>query len=142
MKTHEHLARLYYRLFNERRLDEAAQLVHPHASFRYVATRQHLIGRAGYRALAAMWLTAFEDGQLDVISLHVVDDHIVKVELLGRGTQNGDLVLGDALTIPATGVAGELLFRETLDIRDGLIVNVQLDFDLEQLKGQLLYGGS
>lgn len=136
--THEHLARLYYRLFNERRLDEAAQLVHPHASFRYVATRQHLIGRAGYRALVAMWLNAFADGKLEVISLRAVDDHIVKVELLGRGTQSGDLVLGDTLTIPATGVAGALMFRETLDVRDGLIVNVQLEFDLEQLKAQLL----
>lgn len=136
--THEHLARLYYRLFNERRLDEAAQLVHPHASFRYVATRQHLIGRAGYRALVKGWLNAFEDAHLEIISLKIVEDHVVKVELLGRGTHVGDLVLGEALTIPATGVAGKLMFRETLDIRDDLIVNVQLEFDLEQLKNQLL----
>ena len=136
--TCEHLARLYYRLFNERRLDEAAQLVHPHASFRYVATRQHLIGRAGYRALVKGWLDAFEDGRLEILSLTVAEDHIVKVELLGRGTQTGDLILGEALTIPATGVAGALMFRETLDIRDGFIVNVQLEFDLEQLENQLL----
>jgi predicted ester cyclase len=133
----EQLARQYYRLFNERNLDAAGELVDRTASFRYLPSKQNLIGRAGYRALAAMWLNAFEDGRLEVVSLKVVGDDTVVVQLLGRGTHTGDLVLGDALTVPATGVAGALPFRETLRIRNGTIVDVELDFDIEALKRQL-----
>jgi predicted ester cyclase len=134
----EQIARQYYRYFNERNLDAAGQLVDRAASFRYVPSKQRLIGRAGYRALAAMWLHAFEDGQLEITSVTPVGDDTVVVKLLGRGTHTGDLILGDALTLPATGVAGALPFRETLRIRDGSIVDVELDFDIEDLKRQLL----
>ena len=134
----EQIARQYYRYFNERNLDAAGQLVDRAASFRYVPSKQRLIGRAGYRALAAMWLHAFEDGQLEIRSVTPVGDDTVVVKLLGRGTHTGDLILGDALTLPATGVAGALPFRETLRIRDGSIVDVELDFDIEDLKRQLL----
>ena len=134
----EQIARLYYRLFNDRDLEAAGDLVDRTASFRYLPSKQHLIGRAGYRALAAMWLGAFPDGQLQVVSLKTVGDDTVVVELLGRGTHSGDLVLGDALTIPATGVAGALPFRETLRIANGAIVDVELDFDIAELKRQLL----
>ena len=136
----EQIARQYYRLFNERKLDAAGQLVDRGASFRYLPSKQRLIGRAGYRALAAMWLNAFADGQLEVASLLQTDDDTVVVEIVGRGTHTGDLVLGDAVTIPATGVTGALPFRETLRIRNGSIVDVELDFNIDELKRQLLRG--
>jgi predicted ester cyclase len=136
----EQIARQYYRLFNERNLDAAGQLVDRGASFRYLPSKQRLIGRAGYRALAAMWLNAFADGQLEVASLLQTDDDTVVVEIVGRGTHTGDLVLGDAVTIPATGVTGALPFRETLRIRNGSIVDVELDFNIDELKRQLLRG--
>ena len=134
----EQIARRYYGFFNERNLEAAVQLVDRAASFRYVPSKQRLIGRAGYRALAAMWLNAFEDGQLEITALTLTGDDTVVVEILGRGTHTGDLVLGDALTIPATGVAGALRFRETLRIREGSIVDVELVFDIEEMKRQLL----
>jgi predicted ester cyclase len=134
----EQIARQYYRFFNERNLQAAGELVDRAASFRYVPSKQRLIGRAGYRALAAMWLHAFEDGQLEIASLTQPEDDIVVVELLGRGTHTGDLILGDALTLPATGVAGALPFRETLRIQGGSIVDVELNFDIDELKRQLL----
>ncbi len=134
----EQIARQYYRFFNERNLEAAAQLVDRAASFLYVPSKQRLIGRAGYRALAEMWINAFENGQLEIVSLQQTGQDTVVVELLGRGTHTGDLVLGEALTVPATGVAGALPFRETLRIRDGRIVDVELDFDLESLQRQLL----
>ena len=133
----EQIARLYYQYFNERKLEAAAALVDRAAAFRYVPSKQNLIGRAGFRALASMWLNAFEDGRLEITSLKLLNDETVVVKLLGRGTHTGDLVLGEALTIPATGVAGALRFRETLRIRDGSIVDVELDFDIEDLKRQL-----
>ena len=133
----EQIARLYYRLFNERNFDAAGQLVDRAASFRYVPSKQNLIGKAGYRALAAMWLNAFEDGQLEVVSVKRSGADTVVVELLGRGTHTGDLVLGDALTIPATGIHGALPFRETLRIVNGTIVDLELDFDIAELKRRL-----
>lgn len=133
----EQTARLFYEHFNERRVDEAAQLVDPQAVFHYVPTRQRLVGRAGYRALVAAWLHAFEDARLDIQSV-VTDGAMVRVEFIGRGTHTGDLVLGDAVSIPATGRAADLPFRDRLDIRNGLIVSSELDFDLEEMKRRLL----
>lgn len=131
------MARLYYRLFNERRLDEAGRLVHPEAEFHYEPTTQRLRGRAGYRALAAMWLNAFEDARVEVVSLREVDAGVVEADLLGRGTHTGDLVLGEALTIPATGRQAELSFREVLEIRGGLIRALRLEFDLAEMQRRL-----
>lgn len=136
--TVEQIAQRYYQLFNDRRFNEAVELVDAQAVFHYLPTRQRLIGRAGYRALAAAWLSAFEDAQLDIRSVRVVDAHTVDVDFLGRGTHTGDLVLGDTLTIPATGRSAQLPFRERVTIRDGRIVEVLLDFDVQEMRKGLL----
>lgn len=136
----ERIARLYYRLFNERRLDEAAELIDPQAVFHYLPTRQRLVGRAGYRALVGAWLQAFEDARLEVQAIST-NGSIADVEFVGHGTHTGDLVLGDALSIPATGRAAHLPFRDRLDIREGLIVSAELDFDVEEMKRRLLGAG-
>jgi len=133
----EQIARLYYQLFNERRLDEAGQLIDPQAVFHYLPTRQRLMGRAGYRALAAAWLNAFEDAQLDVQSIQV-DGAVVHVEFVGHGTHTGDLVLGEELSLPATGRFTSLPFHDRLEVRNGLIVSAELDFDVEEMTRRLL----
>jgi hypothetical protein len=134
----EQIARRYYQLFNERRLDEAEQLIDTQGVFHYIPTRQRLVGRAGYRALAASWIHAFADAQLDVEYVHVLDGTVVRVEFVGRGTHTGDLVLGDTLVIPATGRAAMLPFHDRLDIRGGLVVTSELDFDIDEMKRRLL----
>jgi hypothetical protein len=133
----EHVARLFYQLFNERRLDEAAHLVDPQAEFHYVPTRQRLLGRAGYRALAAAWLTAFPDARLEIVAVRPHDEHTITVDFIGHGTHTGDLVLGEAVTIPATHRAAMLPFRDRLVVRHELIVQSELDFDLDELKKRL-----
>ena len=135
--TLEQLVRVYYDLFNTGCLDEAGQLVDVEAVFHYLPTKQRLLGRAGYRALAAGWLIAFEDAQLEIRAIHTLDHHTVVVDFVGRGTHTGDLVLGEDITIPATGRRTELAFRDTLDIRDGLIVQSLLDFDVDELRRKL-----
>jgi ketosteroid isomerase-like protein len=134
--SNEEFARLYYQLFNERRLDEAGQLIHPQAVFLTVPTKQHLVGRAGYRALVAAWLIAFEDAELDVEKI-AINGQIVDIDFVGRGTHTGDLVLGEELAIPATGRRTRLPFHDRLEIRDGLIVKAELTFDVEELKKRL-----
>jgi hypothetical protein len=135
--TPAEIVRTYYRLFNERRLDEAAQLVDPQASFQYIPTRQRLLGRAGYRALAAAWLIGFEDALLDILSIEETEPETVRVTFVGRGTHTGDLMLGELLNIPATGRRADLSFTDTITIRDGLIVKSELDFDVDEMKRRL-----
>ena len=139
--TPQETARKYYQYFNERRLDDAGLLVHPQAVFRYVPTGQRLVGRAGYRALAAAWLIAFEDAELELASVTRVDAHRVAVHFVGRGTHTGELTLGESLTIPATGRRTQLDFQETLEVRDGLITRSELEFDVEAMKEALLGPG-
>jgi hypothetical protein len=136
--TPEELVRRYYDLFNQRRLDEAGHLVDPQASFHYLPTGQRLSGRAGYRALAAAWLIAFEDATVEVQSVRRVDDHTVDVTFIGRGTHAGDLELGENVTIPATGRHTELVFHDRLEVHNDLITRAEFDFDLEELKRRLL----
>ncbi|MBI4476834.1 MAG: ester cyclase [Acidobacteria bacterium] len=136
--TPEQLARLYYQLFNERRFSEATELVDPEAIFHYLPTRQRLVGRAGYRALAAAWLTAVEDAHLDVQSVEPIDAEVVVAHFIGRGTHTGDLVLGDTLTIPATGRPVEFAFRERFRVRNERIVEVELEFNVEEMKRRFL----
>ena len=134
------IAHRYYALFNGRRLDEAERLVDPYAVFHYVPTKQRLIGRAGYRALAAAWLVAFEDARLEIQSMKRNSNGLLEVEFLGRGTHTGELVLGEHVIIPPTERTVELPFRDRLTINDGLIVESQLDFDIIELKKRLLGG--
>jgi ribosomal protein S27E len=136
--TPSRMARCYYRYFNERRFDDAGELVHPEAIFHYVPTRQHLVGRAGYRALVAAWMIAFEDATVEIVSLESIDDHTVQIDFIGHGTHTGDLVLGEDFTIPATGTRSELPFRDTLTFRSGLIVQSRLEFDAQKLRQRLM----
>ena len=134
----EMLARQFYQLFNERRLDDAGQLVDRQASFHYLPTRQRLIGRAGYRALVAAWLNAFEDAWLEVTAVRTLDEETCDVEFIGSGTHTGDLVLGEWITIPATGRAADLPFRDRLRFQNGLLVSSELAFDLAEMRRRLL----
>lgn len=136
--TPEQVVRLYYRLFNQRRLDEVSELVDVQAVFHYLPTNQRLVGRAGYRALAAAWLIAFEDATVDIQSVQQLAEHTVRVTFIGRGTHTGDLELGETVVIPATGRRAELLFHDTLEIHHNRITRTEFDFDLEDLKKQLL----
>lgn len=138
--TPEQIVRRYYRLFNERQFDAAAELVDRQAVFHYLPTRQKLLGRAGYRALVAAWLNGFDDAVLDIESVAVVSDHAVRVSFIGRGTHTGELVMGEALTLPATGRSAHLRFTDLLEVRGGLIVSAELDFDVEEMKRRLLGG--
>ena len=136
--TPERIARRYYELFNARRLDEAAAMVDDQAIYYYLPTRQRFIGREGFHAIMGMWLNAFEDAQLEIVSALALNDHSVQIEFLGKGTHTGDLVLGESVRLPATGRTAELPFRNLLEIHNGIIISVELDFDVEEMKRRLL----
>ena len=130
----------FYACFNDRLFDDGGALVHPQATFHYVPTRQHLVGRAGYRALVAAWVIAFEDARLEIANLQQLDEQTVQVDFIGHGTHTGDLTLGEDFTIPATGTQSDLAFRDTLTIRGGLVVHSQLEFDAAEMQRKLTEG--
>jgi len=134
------LARRYYQYFNERRFDEAGEFVHPEAVFTYVPTKQRLVGRAGYRALVAAWMIAFEDAEIEIKTQEQIDDHTMRTEFIGHGTHTGELTLGEAFVLPPTGTRAELPFTDTLTFRNGYIVEARLDFDLVELQQRLTQG--
>ena len=136
--TPEQTARRYYQLFNERQLNQAVAMVDAQAIYYYLPTRQRFIGHAGFHAVMGLWLRAFENAQLEIVSALTLNDHSVQVEFLGKGTHTGDLVLGESLCVPATGRTAELPFRNLLEIHNGIIIGVELDFDVEEMKRRLL----
>jgi predicted ester cyclase len=133
----EHIALEYYDLFNRRLLQQAELLVSPQAVFHYPHTKEHMIGRAGYRELARTWVTAFPDARVDVQGLTAEGPGRVRVELLGHGTHTGPLTFGGALTLEPSGRRAELPLTDTLEVSGGLIVNSWLSFDVAELLRRL-----
>ena len=132
----ETCARRFYGHFNARRFDEAERMVDPEALFTYPGATQHLIGRAAYAELAHRWASAFPDGYLTVIAVHVCGD-VAVTELRLEGTHDGTLDLPGVPPFPATHRHAELPVRETIVIHNGLISGVKLDFDPADLGRQL-----
>ena len=133
----EPLARRYYELFNARQFDEAERLVSPTAVFRYPHSREHVVGRAGYRELVRLWVQAFPDAVAEIWRLAERGEGIVEVDIVGRGTHHGPLSFGGPLTLPPTGKIAELLIRDTLEIRDGQIVVSTFQFDVKEMLRRL-----
>ncbi len=67
-------------------------------------------------------------------------EDVVDTDFIGGGTHIGDLVLGDALSVPATGLIIELPFHNRIEVRGGRIVTSDLDFDVQALRRHLLAG--
>jgi hypothetical protein len=136
----EAVARLYYALFNERRFGEAVEMIAPTASFIHRPTRERLIGPAGYRSFVLAWVRAFPDAVVEVTSITLektprkpAEKQRVTAHLIGRGTHVGELDLGGIVFAP-TDRHVTLPFSQHFELRDGQILNAQLDFDLEAMR--------
>lgn len=138
MFSNEQIARRYYDLFNARRIDEAERLVSTHAVFRYPHSKDNLIGRAGYRELVRLWILGFPDATAEVWRVTQLSDATVETDILGRGTHLGPLSFGGTLSLPATGKSAELLFKDTLTIRDQQITESTFQFDMKEMLRRLI----
>lgn len=132
----EQTASRYYELFNERRLDDTERIIDREALFHYPGFEHHLVGPAGHRALSHLWLTAFPDLELRILRVQTQGDHTVTAHSLARGTHTGPLWLGD-LVLPPSGRHMTVEFQHVLRMRDGKIVDVSLQLDLNELVRQL-----
>lgn len=130
----EVFARRYYSLFNERLLDEAERLVDPEALFSYPAAKEHVVGRAGYRELVRRWLEGFPDARIDITAVYVFEPQTAQTEWTAHGTHHGMLELPGFQPIPPSGRRASLPMRESITIRNGLIVESVMEFDPVQLQ--------
>jgi predicted ester cyclase len=131
------LARRYYDLFNERKLDEAERFVHPQAIFTYLAAKEHLIGRAGYRELTRRWIQGFPDAWLTITKVTVIAGTRAQTDWIGHGTHKGPLEIPGLPTLPPSGAQAKLPMRETIRIDGGLIVESKMEFDPQALRAAL-----
>jgi len=132
----EAFTRQYYRLFNERRFEEAEACVDPQAVFIYPAAKEHIVGRAAYRELVQRWAQAFPDASLMIVRVQVSDD-TARTDWIATGTQEGVLDLPGLPGISPTHRQAELPMRETIRVVNGLIVESRMEFDPDELRRRL-----
>ena len=136
-RSPEQIAYRYYDLFNRRQFSESERLIHPEALFHYPDFPQHLVGPSAHRALSDLWLTAFPDLQLEIRRVQLVNDDVVELDSVARGTHRGILQIGGAIASP-TGRPIRVEFEHVLRIEDGKILDVSLRLDLHALVRQLM----
>jgi ketosteroid isomerase-like protein len=134
----EELIRRYYQLYNERQIQEAAELFAPdavleHAPYGGPPTR----GGAGYIASAERSFDAFPDARIEVLGIQSHGESTYDVDLLATGTHRGLLDLGGYGRFEATGLEVRVPHREVIEIRDGLIVYASVTLDVDSLLAQL-----
>ncbi len=95
------LASRLYGLFNEGRLDAAADLAHPDVTVDVVAFGAELSGRSGFLDFMAGFKTAFPDLKITVVNQVTTADRVVS-ECSWTGTHEGPLRT-PAGEIPPTG---------------------------------------
>jgi hypothetical protein len=134
----DELIRRYYQLYNERRIQEAAELFSPdavleHAPYGGPPAR----GGAGYIASAELSFVAFPDAHLDVLAIEPQGESMYDVDLLATGTHQGLLDLGGYGRFEPTGLHVRVPHREVIEIRDGLIAYASVTLDVDSLLAQL-----
>jgi predicted ester cyclase len=132
----EDIVRRYYDLFNARLLDETERLIAPDALFHYPEMAHQLVGKAGHRALSDMWLTAFPDLRLNMLSARANGNHSLVTHSMACGTHRGLLQLGE-MSVSATGRRMRVEFQHVMQVIEGRIRDVVLQLDVEELVRQL-----
>jgi predicted ester cyclase len=139
--TH-HLIRNYYKSFNERRFDDAAELFTPDAVLEHITSGSFLRGPAGYLQSARAAVSAFPDLSLRIVHVEQRGDTICEVDLLCTGTHEGEWSLGELGPFKPTGQRHSYHVREMLEIRGGKITYSSLSWDLKEIVNQFAKNGT
>jgi len=132
------LIRRYYQLYNERRIQEAAELFAPDAVLEHAPYGEPPAhGRAGYIASAERSFVAFPDANLEVLGIRSHGESMYDVDLVATGTHLGVLDLGGYGRFEATGLRVRVPHREVIEIRNGLIAYASVTLDVDSLLAQL-----
>ena len=126
------LIRDYYKCFNERRFADASELFSFDAVIEHPPYGQTRRGPRGYVDAATVCLAGFPDVQLQLLHVEQKGDTICEVDLLGTGTQAGDLDMGTLGVFKASGDTSTLRIRELLEIRGGKITYSNVSYDMQE----------
>jgi predicted ester cyclase len=132
------LIRRYYDNYNQRRIEESAELFTPdaiieHAPFGAPPQR----GGRAYVESAKRSFLAFPDAQIEVLNVVEHGDTIYEVDLMASGTHRGPLDLGTYGRFEATGRFIRIPHREVIEIRGGKITYVSVTLGVSELLAQL-----
>ena len=132
MSNGHKLIREYYQLFNERRIDEVAELFTDDAVIQHRPDGSQLKGPAGYLESAHATLAIFPDLVQTILHVEQRGDTIVEVDVSATGTHQGDWNMGTLGILKATGQTTTVRLRELLEIRGGKITYSSITYHLQE----------
>jgi hypothetical protein len=125
------LIREYYKAFNERRFDDAADLFTQDAVIQHRPDGVLLAGPAGYLESVRATIAIFPDIQIQILHVEQRGDTIVEIDLSATGTHQGDWNMGALGVLKADGAVKTVRHREMLEIRGGKITYSSITYDIK-----------
>ena len=124
--------REYYKAFNERRFDDAADLFALDALIQHRPDGSQLKGPEGYLESARATIAIFPDIQIQILHVEQRGDTIVEIDLSATGTHKGDWNMGTLGVLKADGTVKIIRHREMLEIRGGKITYSSITYDIKE----------
>ena len=131
------LIRQFYALYNNRQIDQAADLFSADAVVEHAPFGRPERGRRAYAASAERSFVAFPDAHIEVLNISDHGNDVYDIELVATGTHRGLLDLGEYGRFEATGAQVSVPHREVLEIHDGQITYASVTLDVTGLIAQL-----
>ena len=125
------LIREYYNAFNERRLEDAADLFTQDAVIQHRPDGSLLRGPEGYLESAHATVAIFPDIQIQILHVEQRGDTIVEIDLSATGTHRGDWNMGTLGVLKADNATKIVRHREMLEIRGGKITYSSITYDIK-----------
>ena len=125
------LIREYYKAFNERRFDDAADLFTADAVIQHRPDGVVLAGPDGYLESARATMAIFPDIQIHILHVEQRGDTIVEIDLSATGTHKGDWNMGALGVLKADGAVKIVRHREMLEIRGGKITYSSITYNIK-----------
>ena len=129
------LIREYYRAFNERRFNDAADLFADDAVIQHRPDGVLQTGPEGYLESSRSTVAIFPDLQIQILHVEQRGDTIVEVDLSATGTHQGDWNMGALGILKADGTVKTVRHREMLEIRAGKITFSSITYNLQEFVG-------
>ncbi|HLG00638.1 MAG TPA: ester cyclase [Acidimicrobiia bacterium] len=114
-----------------RDFEKIRDLYHPEYTYRDADGSEHKGADAGV-AVAEMYTKAFPDLEFELVSQYAVNDHVSVMEIVVRGTHEGDLE-----GLAPTGNRVEVFVCNVVECRNGLIWRERDYFDNLSIMRQL-----
>lgn len=136
MREPHRLIRDYYKAFNERQFEAAAELFTNDAIIEFSTTGMNRRGPGAYLDAARAAVAAFPDLHLQIEHVEQRGDTICEVDVLCTGTHEGEWSIGTLGPFKPSGRRHSYHVREMLEIRGGKITYSSLSWDLQEIVAQ------